>query len=123
MATAFDIEILRSVFKDVGIYLLGQASKEKEDNAKVHNEINEAFIKTYDYLRNNQREHVPRPELAETWNSAATTVTNINQGLGEMLYYKSRLWLDPNLYFNLNRQSEILELNQIVDETERLRMN
>lgn len=46
----------------------------------------------------------------------------VNLELGEMLYQKSRFWLDPDLYFNLNRQSEIIELNHIVDEMERLRI-
>lgn len=41
--------------------------------------------------------------------------------LGNMLYTKSRFWLDPNLYFNLGREDEVIELNQIVDEMERLR--
>jgi hypothetical protein len=122
MATAFDIKILWSVFKDVGTYLSGQASKKKEDIAQAHKSINEAFIKTYDYLRNNQGNYEPKPELAEVWNVASSAVMNIDHGLGEMLYNKSRFWLDPELYFNLNRQSEIIELNQIVDEMERLRM-
>jgi hypothetical protein len=121
MATAFDIKILWAVFKDVGSQILGQASKRKESISKAHNSINQAFIKTYDYLRNNQGNYVPKPELAEIWSNAASDVMNIDHGLGEMLYNKSRFWLDPELYINLNRQSEIIELNQIVDEMERLR--
>lgn len=122
MATAFDIKILWTVFKDVGSYISGQASKKKEGIAKAHNSINQAFIKTYDYLRNNQGNYVPKPELAEVWSNAASDIMNIDHGLGEMLYNKSRFWLDPELYINLNRQSEIIELNQVVDEMERLRM-
>jgi len=121
MATAFDIKILWNVFKDVGTCLMGQASKKKDDTAKAHREIYKAFIHTYDYLRNNQGHYVPKPELAEVWNEASYAVMNIDHGLGEMLYNKSRFWLDPELYFNLNRQSEIIELNQIIDEMERLR--
>uniref|UniRef100_UPI00404A8470 hypothetical protein n=1 Tax=Fulvivirga sp. TaxID=1931237 RepID=UPI00404A8470 len=122
MASAFDIKILWTVFKDVGTHLSGQASNKREDTAKAHNEINKAFIKTYDYLRNNQGDYVPKTDLAEVWNDASSAVMNINYELGNMLYNKSRFWLDPDLYFNLNRQSEIIELNQIVDEMERLRM-
>lgn len=46
----------------------------------------------------------------------------VDHNLGNILYYKSRFWLDPELYINLNKQDEIIELNQIVDEMERLRM-
>lgn len=121
MATTFDIRILWTLFKDVGSHILGQESKRKEGIAKAHNSINQAFIKTYDYLRNNQGNYIPKPELAEAWSNAASDVMNIDHGLGEMLYNKSRFWLDPELYINLNRQSEIIKLNQIVDEMERLR--
>ena len=46
----------------------------------------------------------------------------VDQGLGEMLYHKSRFWLDPQLYINLNRECDIIELNQVVEEMERLRI-
>jgi hypothetical protein len=118
MAIAFDIKILWSVFKDVCTYLSGQASKKKADIAKAHKSINEAFIKSYDYLTNNQGNYEPKPGLAEVWNVASSAVMNIDHGLGEMLYNKSWFWLEPELYLNLNRQSEIIELNQIVDEME-----
>ena len=122
MATGFDVEILWSVLNDVLTKLSGQASKKKKYIAQAHKSINAAFIKTYDYLRNNQGNYKPKPQLAEVWNVASSTIMNIDKELGEMLYKKSRFWLDPELYLNLNRQSEIIKLNQIVDEMERLRM-
>ena len=122
MATAFDIKILWTVFKDIGTFLTGQSDKKKESVINAHIAINTAFIKTYDYLRNNKGQYVPNTELAEVWNQASGSVLRVNQGLGEMLYHKSRFWLDPQLYINLNRDSEIIELNQVVEEMERLRI-
>ena len=77
---------------------------------------------TYNYLRNDKGEYIPKPELAEEWNEASAAVMNIDHGLGDMLYNKSRFWLDPDLYINLNRKSEVIELNKIIDEKERLIM-
>ncbi len=122
MATAFDIKILWTVFKDIGSFLIGQADKKKESVVNAHKAINTAFIMTYDYLRNMNGQYVPNMELAEIWNQASASVMKVDQGLGEMLYHKSRFWLDPQLYINLNRDSEIIELNQVVAEMERLRL-
>lgn len=122
MATAFDIKILWTAFKDVGTFLTGQADKKKDNVVNAHKSINTAFIKTYDYLRNRNGQYVPNTELAEIWNQASASVMRVDQGLGEMLYHKSRFWLDPQLYINLNRDSEIIELNQVVEEMERLRI-
>ncbi len=122
MATAFDIKILWTVFKDIGTFLTGQADKKKDSVVNAHKAINTAFIKTYDYLRNSNGQYIPNTELAEVWNQASASVMRVDQGLGEMLYYKSRFWLDPQLYINLNRDSEIIELNQVVEKMERLRI-
>ena len=122
MATAFDITILWSVFKDVGTYLTREANTKKENQINAHKEINRAFIKTYNYLRNENGEYTAKPELADVWNEASSAVMKINYDLGNMLYNKSRFWLDPELYINLNRESEIIELNQIIDEMERIRI-
>lgn len=121
MATAFDITILWSVVSDTITFLTGRAEKKKDNVIEAHKVINSAFIKTYHYLRNNRGQYVPNPELAESWNLASAAVMKVDEILGEMLYNKSRFWLDPDLYFNLNRQEEIIELNEVVDEMERLR--
>ena len=48
MATAFDIKILWTVFKDITTFLNGQADKKKGNVIQGHKAINTAFIKTYD---------------------------------------------------------------------------
>lgn len=48
-------------------------------------------------------------------------VMNIDHGLGEMLYNKSIFRLDRELYFNLDKQFEIIKY-QVVDKMQRLRM-
>jgi hypothetical protein len=122
MPTVFDIKILLTSFKEVVTFLLGQAEKNKANVINAHKSINTAYIKTYDYLRNRNGKYVPNTELAEVWNEASASVMQFHKGLGELLYHKSRFWLDPQLYININRESEIIELNQLIDEMERLRM-
>jgi hypothetical protein len=122
MAAAFDITILWSVVSDTLSFLTGRAEKKKENIIEAHRAINNAFIQTYDYLRNNNGQYIPKPELAEIWNEASAAVLKLDKVLGEMLYSKSRFWLDPDLYMNLNRQDEIIELDQVVEEMEKLRM-
>lgn len=41
---------------------------------------------------------------------------------GEMLYNKSRFWSDPMLYINLGREGDIIELRDILNEMEELKM-
>ena len=89
---------------------------------EAHRATNAAFIATYDYLRNNNGAYVPMPALADVWNDASTAVMQVDKNLGNMLYSKSRFWLDPDLYINLGREEEIIELNQLVEEMEKLRM-
>ena len=122
MATAFDIKILFTVIKDIWTLLISQSNKKKENIVNAHKFINTALIKTYDYLRNKDGQYIPNIELAEVWNQASASVMRVDKGLGEMLYHKSRFWLDLQLYTNLNRDSEIIELNQVIEEMERLRL-
>jgi len=114
----FEIQTLLSVYENIKDSLRGRS----ENIIHGHKVINSAFIKTYDYLRNRNGQYLPNPELAELWNQASAEIMKVDRGLGDMLYYKSRFWLDPQLYINLNRESEIIELNQIVNEMEKLRM-
>ncbi|MGG9972762.1 hypothetical protein ACQ33O_13300 [Ferruginibacter sp. SUN002] len=118
MAATFEIGILWTVFKDVRDFLTGNA----ENNINAHEAINDAFINTYDYLKNKNGEYLPNPNLAKDWNKASAAVMRINPNLGELLYHKSRFWLDPQLYINLNRADEIIKLKEIVDEMERIRI-
>jgi hypothetical protein len=121
----------------MGVYLVGNvvklasrayslinsvAAKEKEDTIAAHKATNTAFIKTYHYIKNLKGVNAPNPELAEAWNEASAAVMKVNKSLGEELYAKSRFWLDPNLYFDLGREGEIIELKEIVDEMERMRI-
>ncbi len=122
MAAAFDIKILWSVFKEIGTFLTGQSDKKKDIVINAHKAINTAFIKTYDYLRNKNGDYVPNLELSEVWNQASAAVMKVDKDLGDLLYHKSRFWLDPQLYINLKKQYEIIELKQVIEEMEMLRI-
>ena len=80
--------------------------------------IQEAWLQTYNYLRNQNGEYVPNKELSKLWNIAAMKTRLIDQDLGNRLQDKSRFWIHPDL----PRQSRILLLTEIQDEVERLNM-
>lgn len=84
----------------------------------AHKSINTKFLKTYDYLRNRNGQCFLNSELTEVWNQASASLMRVDYKLVHMLYNKSRFWLDPQLYINLNRESEIFELCQVFEEME-----
>lgn len=122
MASTWDIGLLWQVVGDVKNLWQDKKERRKEGISKAHEAVNAAFIKTYDYLRNKNGNYQPNIELAEAWNKASSSVMKVNKALGETLYFKSRFWLDPDLYINLNKEGEIIELNRVVDEMGRLRL-
>jgi hypothetical protein len=117
----YQIGNLVKLTKDIWDVVNTAATRRKENTIAAHEATNSAFIKTYHYIKNLGGENKAQPELAEAWNKAAAAVMKINKGLGEELYAKSRFWLHPNLYFDLGRHDEIIELKQIVDEMEKMR--
>jgi hypothetical protein len=59
-------------------------------------------------------------ELSNLWNKASEKVGIINPSLGEMLGYKSRFWSDHELFISLGKDKDILSLNEVVSEIDRL---
>ena len=121
MEGTFQIKTLYIVLKDIFTFLNGKSGEKKANIIAARKATNDAFIQTYDYLRNQKGNYVPKPELATAWNDASAAVMLVDISLGDMLHSKSRFWLDPDLYINLGREDEIIELKEIVDEMERLR--
>lgn len=113
-----EIRTLWTMYRDI----TSSFSAQKERTIEAHKLLNSAFIKTYDYLRNRNESYKPNLELADAWNAASAAVMKVNKSLGTSLYYKSRFWLDPQLFFDLNREEEVINLNELVDEMEKLRM-
>src|SRR4051812_5100601 len=111
MPHAFEVRTLWIVVKDTFTYLTGKSDKKKDNLVAAHKAVNSAFIQTYDYLRNQNGLNVANPKLAEAWNEASAAVMKVDRMLGEMLFNKSRFWLHPNIYFELGREDEIIELN------------
>jgi hypothetical protein len=122
MATVATIGGMIGIVRNILDFLTNQGDKKKANVIEAHRAINTAFIQTYDYLRNRAGEYIPRPDLAEAWNLASAAVMKFDENLGDMLYHKSRFWLDPDLYINLNRDSEVIGLNELVAEMEKLRI-
>jgi hypothetical protein len=118
---ALEIGTLWSIAKDIFDFLRLRSRENRDDVVKAHSSMNKAFIATYHYLKNQDGHYLPNPELANLWNEASSAVLLVNPSLGNMLHYKSQFWLDPELYERLGRANEVIELNKIVDEMERLR--
>lgn len=114
---SFDFTIFITAIRDVINYL----DKHNEKTIEALGAIRKAFIYTYDYLINNKGNYEPNKELALLWNEASTKVMKVNPQLGDTLASKSRFWIHPNIYIELNRTSEIPTLHEIIDEMERLK--
>lgn len=84
--------------------------------------VRKAFGFTYDYLHNKNGEYKANTELFNLWNEASTAVMKVDKNLGVMLGNKSRFWLHPDIYIELNTADNIIHLNHIIDEMERLQM-
>lgn len=65
MAGTFELGSLWIAVKDAFTYLTGKSSEKKTNIIEAHKAVNSAFIKTYDYLRNNEGKNIPQPDLAE----------------------------------------------------------
>lgn len=118
MNTTFNIVSLWIVIQDVYKNLGGREEKTIEALRLTR----KAFNYTYDYLKNKNGKYIPKTDLADLWNDAASAVLKVDRNLGDMLANKSRFWTHPNIYLELGREKEVPELKQIVAEMERLRM-
>jgi len=88
----------------------------------AHEAINEAFIETYDFVKGTNGGNMSNQKLAKAWGKAAAKVMLIDKQLGEMLHKKSRFWTDPQLFIDMGIQSEVIQLSQIIDEMEAIRL-
>lgn len=118
---AIEIGTLWSIAKDTFDFLRGKLKENKTEVIHAHTCLNRAFMATYHYLNNQRGQYQPNPDLANLWNEAAAAVLVVDISLGNLLHYKSQFWLDPQLYERLGRADEVIELDRIVDEMERLR--
>lgn len=116
MGNVLDLSVLWTVVTDIF-----RAHNERNNNTiDALGSVRRAFNYTHDYLINKNGEYIPNMELADLWNDASTAVMRVDRNLGEMLGRKSRFWAHPDIYFELNNAENILAINQITDEMERL---
>ncbi|SNB01920.1 conserved hypothetical protein [Flavobacterium psychrophilum] len=118
MEKLFDLGLLVPIVSDV----IKGIKERKVNRIEALGAIRKAFNHTFNYLRNNNGEYVPNMELADLWNEASTAVMKVDPNLGDMLANKSRFWTHPDIYIQLNNAENILELNHVIDEMERLQM-
>lgn len=118
MAHVLDISILWTVVTDI----FNIHRERNNDTIVALGSVRNAFNHTYNYLRNQNGQYIPNQELAGLWNDASTAVMRVDVNLGEMLARKSRFWIHPDICLELNNADNIIHLNQITDEMERLQM-
>jgi hypothetical protein len=92
---------------------------------KVHNDaissMRKALNRTRRFLQNPDYSDIEKlTELSDLWNEASNKVGVINPSLGEMLGNKSRFWSDHELFISLGRNRDIISLNEVVSEIDRL---
>jgi hypothetical protein len=102
--------------------ITGYAERQKVRAADAHEAISSAFIDTDTFLRSEHGGNISNPELAKAWAKAAAKVILVDKPLGEMLHNKSRFWTNPNLFIDFGKEDEIIELNEILEEMEKIRM-
>jgi len=118
MSALFDISILVDVIRDVH----NRIDTKNERTIEAIRLMRKAFIHTYDYLKNKDGGYIPKTDLAELWNDAASAVMKVDRHLGDLLAGKSRFWTHPEIYIELGREKEVPDLKRIIDEMERLRL-
>lgn len=84
--------------------------------------ISKAFIETYHFLKENNNEPQKNILLAHLWNEAAISVEPIDQNLAHRLQIKSRFFMDPDLFSDYRRKNELIQIRQVVDEMERIKL-
>ena len=75
------------------------------------------FLKSPDFSNNDKL-----TEISDLWNTASEKVGIFNPQLGEILGEKSRFWSDHELFISLGREKEVMTLNEVVSEIDRLYM-
>lgn len=59
-------------------------------------------------------------EISNLWNTASEKVGVVNKSLGESLGMKSRFWSDHELFIRHGQDKDVMSLQQVSDEIERL---
>jgi|JI10StandDraft_1071094.scaffolds.fasta_scaffold35248_7 hypothetical protein len=59
-------------------------------------------------------------EISDLWNDASAKVGVINVPVGEMLGNKSRFWSDHELFIRLGKDNEVMSLDEVVDQIDRI---
>lgn len=59
-------------------------------------------------------------EISDLWNDASEKVGIIDSRLGDILGTKSRFWSDHELFIALGKDKEVIKLNEVVSEIDRL---
>ena len=87
-----DLNILSSIIDKLFQY------KDKKD-VRVNESItaiSKAWNHTYNYLRNENGEVIPKTNLSDLWNEAASKTRLVDLRLARQLKDKSRFWIHPN---------------------------
>ena len=84
--------------------------------------LSEAFIETYSFLKDNHNQPKRNIQIAKLWSKAALSVEPLDRNLSQLLETKSRFFLDPDLFNEHRRMNEVIQIKNIVDEMERIKL-
>lgn len=106
-------EVIPSIFQ----YKLERSKAQNAAIASMRKALNRTrmFLKKPDY----ENEKV-LTEISDLWNEASEKVGVVDPVLGEILGNKSRFWSDRELFIGMGKEKEIMSLNEVVSEIDRL---
>lgn len=95
------------------------------DKKKVQNEavaaMRKALNKTRVFLRKPDFSNTDELTIiSELWNEASMKVGIVDPQVGRILGDKSRFWSDHKLFIDLGKDNEIISLNDVISEIDKL---
>jgi|GEM_PF-1273974 len=104
----------------IPVYAEFKRSKQK-DESEAAGSMRKAFNHTRNFLKKpNFEDSEKLMQISDLWNDASIKVSAVNKHLGRLLGDKSRFWADRELFIRLGRDKDVIDLNQVNDEIERM---
>jgi hypothetical protein len=108
---------ITQVLPEIASYQLEKKRSKNEATGAMRKALNRTriFLRNPDFSNTNEL-----IEISDLWNEASMKVGVINPRLGEILGTKSRFWGDHELFVSIGRDKEVISLNDVVSEIEKL---
>jgi hypothetical protein len=108
---------IAEVMPAIASYRLEKKKVENAAAATMRKALNRTriFLRDPDFSDTNKL-----TEISDLWNDASEKVGVLDSRLGDILGTKSRFWSDHELFIALGKDKEVIKLNDVVSEIDRL---